>query len=141
MLDVSSSDLPVMFFVFARDGGLSELLYADGLVLMSETIAGLRNKFLKWKDAFESKGLKLSIGKTKVMISGSITMDGMSKGKVDQCVVCSLRVKANLVLCLQCGKWIHGRCVGVKWVTPKFSRHFTCRKCEENIGEGSKVMC
>ena len=30
-----------------RDGVLSELLYTDGLLLMSETIGGLRNKFLK----------------------------------------------------------------------------------------------
>ena len=29
---------------FAREGALSELLYADDLVLMSETIEGLRNK-------------------------------------------------------------------------------------------------
>ena len=28
---------------------LSELLYADDLLLMSETIEGLRNKFLEWK--------------------------------------------------------------------------------------------
>ena len=34
---------------FAREGALSELLYADDLVLMSETIEGLRNKFIKWK--------------------------------------------------------------------------------------------
>ena len=32
---------------FAREGMLSELLYADDSVLMSETIEGLRNKFLK----------------------------------------------------------------------------------------------
>ena len=31
---------------FAREGALSELLYADDLVLMSETIKGLRNKLL-----------------------------------------------------------------------------------------------
>ena len=31
---------------FARDGALSELLCADVLILMSETIMGLRNKFL-----------------------------------------------------------------------------------------------
>ena len=24
---------------------------------------------------------------------------------------------------------------GVKWVTPKFSKNFTCKKCEWNIGE------
>ena len=34
-------------------------------------------------------------------------------------VNCSLRVRANSPLCLQCGKWIHGRCAGMKNVTPK----------------------
>ena len=40
------------------------LLYADDLVVMSETIEGLMSKFLKWKEAFESKGLKVNLGKT-----------------------------------------------------------------------------
>ena len=31
----------------AREGVLSELLHADDFVLLSETIEGLRNKFLK----------------------------------------------------------------------------------------------
>ena len=42
-------------------------------------------------------------------------------------------LKPNSVLCAQCGKWIHGRCAGLKMVTPKISRNFTCRKCEGNI--------
>ena len=88
---------------FPREGALSELLYTDDLVLMSETIEGLRNKFIKWKEAFESKDLKVHLGKTKVMVSGGITKDDMSKSKVDLCGVSSLRVKANTVLCLQCG--------------------------------------
>ena len=120
---------------FAIEGALSESMYADDLVLVSETTKGLRNKFLKWKEAFESKGLKVNLWKTKVMVSGSITKDGMSKSSVDPCGVYNLRVKANSVLCLQCGKWIHGRCAGVKSIIPKFSRHFTCRKCEGNIEE------
>ena len=41
---------------FARGCALSVLLYADDLILMSETIDGLLNRFLKWKEAFESKG-------------------------------------------------------------------------------------
>ena len=53
---------------FATESVLSELLYADDLVLMSETIEGLRNKFFKWKEDFESKGLKVNLGKTKVMV-------------------------------------------------------------------------
>ena len=46
--------LPILFVVvvdvvteFAREGALSELLYAEDLFLVSETIEGLRNKFLK----------------------------------------------------------------------------------------------
>ena len=62
-------------------------------------------------------------------------MYGLSKSKVDPCGVCSLRIKANSVLCVQCGMWIHGRCAGVKRVTLKVSRYFTCIKCEGNIGE------
>ena len=65
------------------------------------------------------------------MDSGGTTKDDMSKSKGDPCGGCSLRVKANLILC---GKWIHGRCARVKRVTPKFSWNFTCRKCEGNIG-------
>ena len=42
-------------------------------------------------------------------------------------------MKANSVLCVQCEKWIHGRCAGVKRMTPKISRNLTCRKCEGNI--------
>ena len=37
------------------------MLYVDDdLVLTSETMEGLREKFWKWKEAFESKGLKVN---------------------------------------------------------------------------------
>ena len=54
-----------------------------------------------------------------MMVSGSITKDGLPKGQVEPCGVCSLRVKANSVLCAQCGKWIHGRCARVERVTSR----------------------
>ena len=60
-----------------------------------------------------------------VIVSSSITKDGLSKSKVDPCWVCSLRVKANTLLCVQCGRQIHGRCAGVKRVTPMFSKNLT----------------
>ena len=50
---------------FAREGTLSELLYAEYLVLMSETIEGLRNKFIKWKEALKSRGFKVNLGKNQ----------------------------------------------------------------------------
>ena len=105
---------------FASEGALCKLEHAGDLVMMSETTEGLINNFIKWKEAFENKGLKVNFGKTKVIVSGSITKDGMSKRKVVPCGVSSLTVKVNSVLHPQCGKWIHGTCAGVKKVTPKF---------------------
>ena len=65
---------------------MSEMLYADDLVLMSETMEGLREKFRKWKEAFESKGLKVNLGKRKVVVSGA---EGkVSVSKVDTCDIC-----------------------------------------------------
>ena len=96
---------------------LSVLLHADDLVLMSETIEGLRNTFFEWKEAFESMGLEVNLWRAYLMTSSGITKVGLSKSKVDTCAVCSLRVNANSILCVQCGKWIHGLCIRVKLVT------------------------
>ena len=49
---------------------VNELLYADDLVIMSEDMEDLKETFWNWKDALESKGLKVNARKTKVMISG-----------------------------------------------------------------------
>ena len=90
---------------------------------MSDTVEELRNKFGKWNDGFESKSLKVNLGKTKVMACGGITKDGMSKSKADpDDGICSLGVKANSILCLRCGMWIHGVCAEVKTVTPVFKK-------------------
>ena len=105
---------------------------------MSETTEGLSNEFVKWKEAFESKGLKVNLGKSRVMISGGIEKDSLSKSKVDQCGVCSLGIKASSVLCVQCEKCIHDRCARMKRVTVKFSRNFVCRNCKGNIAETVK---
>ena len=96
-----------------------ELLYADDLTLMRR-LRDLGISSEEKKEALGSEGLKVNVGKTKVLVSGSITQDGLSTSIVDPCGVCSLRVKANSVLCVQCGKWIHGRFAGVKRVTPKY---------------------
>ena len=80
---------------FARESALSELLHADDLVLMSETMEAMRYKFLKWKEAFESKCMKVNLGKTKVIVSSGITQDGLPKSKIDPYGVCSLKVMVN----------------------------------------------
>ena len=54
----------------AREGLMNKILYANDLVLISESMENLKEKLLKWKEAFESKGLKVNLKKTKVMVSG-----------------------------------------------------------------------
>ena len=104
----------------ARKGLMNEILYADDLVLMSESKQNLKEKFLKWKETFESKGLKVNLKKTKVMVSGS--KGEVLKSKVDPCTNCGKRVKANSVMCTKCGKWMHGGCAKMKRVTSTLAK-------------------
>ena len=46
-----------------------ELLYADDLVLVAESVEELTRKFALWKQGLEGKGLRVNLGKTKVMVS------------------------------------------------------------------------
>ena len=45
---------------------------------------GLRNKFLDWKEAIESKDFKANLWKTNVMVSSGITQYALSKGNGQQ---------------------------------------------------------
>lgn len=46
-----------------------ELLYADDLVVSTESEIELRNRLGRWKSELENKGLRVYVGKTKVLIS------------------------------------------------------------------------
>ena len=47
------------------------VLYADDLVLMSEIMEGLKERFLKSRSALKSKGLNVNLEKTKVTVCWS----------------------------------------------------------------------
>ena len=80
---------------------------------MSKRIESLREKFLYWKKAFESKKLKISLKKTKMMVSGS---KELPRSKIDRCAKCGNRVMANSVLYTKCGKWVYGKYENMKKV-------------------------
>ena len=109
------------------EGLLFEILYADDLVLMADSMEELQVKFDKWKSAIEKKGLKVNMGKTKVMVSGEGGERVVSR--IDPCGVCDKRVKANSVLCTGCQKWVHKRCSGVKGGLKKVEGMFKCKRC------------
>ena len=70
-----------------QEGVLSELLYADDLVLMNEIIDGL------W-EAFCSNTLKLNLGRSRVLSSGVITQNDLANSNLCPCAIC----KANSIL-------------------------------------------
>ena len=52
---------------------INNLRYADDTTLMAESEEKLKSPLMKVKEESEKSGLKLSIQKTKIMASGSIT--------------------------------------------------------------------
>ena len=87
----------------ARKCWMKQILYTDDLVLMGETMEELRENFDEWREAFESKGMRVNLGKTKLIVSGM--EEKAFDSKIDPCGVCGTRVMS--VLCTACGKWVH----------------------------------
>jgi len=81
----------------ARKGLMNEILYADDLVLTNESLEELQEKFRKWKEVFESKGMMVNVAKTKRMVSGS--KRERLNSKIDPCDKCWKRVMTNSLLC------------------------------------------
>ena len=52
---------------------INNLRYADDTTFMAESIKELKSLLMKVKEKSEKAGLKLSIQKTKIMASGTIT--------------------------------------------------------------------
>ena len=100
----------------AREGLPKEILYADVLVLLSESMENLKELF----EIFESKGLNLK--KTKVIESGS--KGEILKCKVNPCFKCGKRVLVNSLMCIKCSKWVHNRGAKMKKMTSTLAKDF-----------------
>ena len=61
-----------------RTGCPWELLYADDLMISAESMKELLVKVQTWKTEMEKKGLRVNMGKTKIMESG-INLDVRKK--------------------------------------------------------------
>ena len=91
-----------------------ELLYADDLVLMAESIQELETKYTAWKEGMEKKGLRVNIGKTKVMVSNK-TIGTQTKSGKWPCGVCRKGVgEVSAIQCNQCNAWVHKKCSKIK---------------------------
>ena len=71
-------------------GLLYEILTADDLILLADSLEDLHLKFDVWKEAFESRGLKINMSKTRLLVSGEEGERVVSR--TDPCGVCDRRV-------------------------------------------------
>ena len=74
---------------------MKQILDADDLVLIGETMEEPRENFDQGRDSFKSRRMRVNLGKTKLMVSGmeEETFDS----KIDPCGVCGTRVMSNSV--------------------------------------------
>ena len=56
----------------------------------------------RWRSALKNMGLKVSIGKTKMMVSG--TENAIALGKIKPRGICGKRVVSNAMCCTLCNK-------------------------------------
>ena len=69
-----------------------------------------------WKTAFEGKGLKVNMDKSK-NLECSTGKSFPVGSKIDPLGVCGRRAKINCIIYKTCQKWVHARCAKVKKVT------------------------
>ena len=116
------SDLSPLLFIIVlealsrefRTGCPWELLYADDLMISAESMEELLVKVHTWKTEMEKKGLRVNMGKTKIMESG-INLDVLKKSGKYPCGVCQSGVgSSNAIFCGGCKRWVHKKCSGIK---------------------------
>ena len=96
-----------------RTGCPWELLYADDLVIMADTLPELKMKLSSWKEAMEKKRLRINMAKTKILISDH-DLEAKSDPVKWPCSVCRKGVGKNSIYCMGCKHWVHKRCSGIK---------------------------
>ena len=87
----------------------------------------LTEKLKIWKSNMESKGLRINMGKTKIMCCG-LGMNNLKDSGKYLCVVCSKGVGSNSIFCEGYQHWIHRRCCNIRGRL-KEDAEFMCDRC------------
>ena len=119
-----------------RTGCPWELLYADDLVIVAESLEELTERLKLWKDNMESKGLRVNMPKTKCLVSDGSTKSTRETGK-HPCSICHRGVGRNSVFCVGCKHWVHKKCSKIKGRLRE-SPDFRCGKCLGEFDESSQ---
>src|SRR5664279_3985415 len=115
-----------------REGLPMELLYADGLVLLADSMEELIEKLKRWRAGMEGKGHRVNLGETKVMkCCEGAGLRGRS-GKFP-CGVCGKGVGTNSIQCTSYMSWIHKKCSGVEGRLPVSYTHLRAHETDSYL--------
>ena len=90
-----------------------ELFYADDLAVIADSLEECLSRLKGWKDGMESKGLRVNMKKTKLLITGP-GLNLLRDAGAYPCAVCRSGVGVNSIECTQCKLWVHKKCSGIK---------------------------
>ena len=96
-------------------------------MISADSMEELLVKLKTWKTETEKKGLRVNMGKTKIMVSG-MDLDLLKKSGKDPCGVCQKGVSSNAIFCGGCLCWIHKKCSGIKGPLGP-DPDFRCARC------------
>ncbi|XP_068686740.1 uncharacterized protein [Montipora foliosa] len=86
-----------------------ELLYADDLVISSDSLDNLLARLCTWKLGLESKGLRVNMSKTKILMSGP-NLYSLCDSEKFPCAIYRKGVGSNSIFCNGCSHWVHKKC-------------------------------
>jgi hypothetical protein len=113
-------------------------MFADDLVLICRSRSEAERKFIAWKSALETKGLKVNINKTKVMRCAKDVAP--KEAAVDPCSICGKRVGVNSIRCTYCTYWVHKKCSDVKGSLGRV-KGFKCKTCASGGRKALDRIC
>ena len=114
-------------------------LYADDLVLLADSEEDLKRKLQRWKSGLEAKGLRVNVGKTKVMKCG-VGLQKVVDSRKYPCGVCGKGVDANSIKCTLCMKWVHKRCSDIsRKLRAEDAEAFKCKTCVKGAQSLNKL--
>ena len=88
-----------------------ELLNADDMVAIADSLEELLVKGQKWQLGIEKKGLRVNMGKTKIMVSGA-NMNLLKQSWTHPCAVCFKGTGSKTIFFGACLFWVHKKCSG-----------------------------
>ena len=113
-------------------GGMSTwkrpLLPSRMLSRHAESLEECVRRHLIWKNAVEEKRLRVTAGKTKIMIC-VMGLDLLQSSGEFPCVVFHTEVGGNSIFCNGCKHWVHKKCSELKKCLTK-DPDYRCTRCQ-----------